>query len=77
MLRCGDGSFYTGISTDVERRLMVHQAGRGARYTRGRGPLTLWWACGPYSHAVALSEERRIKKLSHQEKNALGGGGDQ
>lgn len=56
---------------------MVHQAGRGARYTRGRGPLTLWWACGPYSHAVALSEERRIKKLSHQEKNALGGGGDQ
>ena len=41
ILRCGDGTLYTGIATDTERRLAEHRAGLGAKYTRGRGPLTL------------------------------------
>lgn len=73
IIRCGDGSFYTGIATDVERRLKTHQSGRGARYTRGRGPLMLWWTDGPVSHVEALKAERRIKRLSHERKELLGG----
>ena len=41
ILRCGDGSLYTGIAVDVEHRLAVHRSGKGAKYTRGRGPLEL------------------------------------
>ncbi len=41
LVRCGDGTLYTGISTDVGRRLAEHRAGKGARYLRGRGPLSL------------------------------------
>ncbi len=73
IVRCADGSFYTGISTNVVRRLSQHRSGRGARYTRGRGPLGLWWCAGPYNHGAALSEERRIKRLTHRDKLALGG----
>ena len=73
IVRCKDGSFYTGIALDVERRLALHQSGRGARYTRGRGPLSLWWCEGPLAHREALFEERRIKRLSHQRKEAMGG----
>lgn len=73
VVRCADGSFYTGISTNVSRRVAQHRSGRGARYTRGRGPLGLWWCAGPYNHGVALREERRIKQLTHQAKLGLGG----
>ena len=73
ILRCGDGSFYTGIATNVDRRLKTHQSGRGARYTRGRGPLELWWQEGPMTHQEALKAERRVKRFSHQRKSALGG----
>ncbi len=73
IIRCGDDSFYTGIAINVERRLKTHQDGRGARYTRGRGPLQLWWTSGPWAHADALKEERRIKRLSHRRKVSLGG----
>ena len=41
ILRCGDGTLYTGITTDVEKRLEAHRTGKGAKYTRGRGPLEL------------------------------------
>ncbi|MCY0880103.1 MAG: GIY-YIG nuclease family protein [Firmicutes bacterium] len=73
VLRCQDGTFYTGIAKDVGQRVAAHAAGRGARYTRGRGPLTLWWSDGPFAHGEALRIERRVKRLSHQEKCALGG----
>ncbi|WP_338055176.1 GIY-YIG nuclease family protein [Sulfobacillus harzensis] len=73
VIRCGDGSFYTGISTDIARRLAQHRRGQGARYTRGRGPLGLWWCSGPYNHGTALREERRVKRLTHEDKLALGG----
>lgn len=71
ILRCGDGSLYTGISTDVHRRLDAHIAGKGAKYTRGRGPLTLVYMerCG--SHSEALKRELDIKALTKEEKERL------
>lgn len=68
ILRCGDGSLYTGISTDVQRRLEEHRSGKGAKYTRGRSPLELvyWEECGGKS--AALRRELEIKALSREEK---------
>ena len=71
ILRCGDNTLYTGITTDVEKRLEVHRCGKGAKYTRGRGPLELVYreACG--THSDALRREWEIKKLSREEKIRL------
>ncbi len=71
ILRCGDGSLYTGITTDVERRLSVHRSGKGAKYTRGRGPLELVYReeCG--AHSAALKREWEIKHLSREQKLRL------
>ena len=68
MLRCGDGTLYTGITTDVEKRLEAHRSGKGAKYTRGRGPLELVYRedCG--DHSAALKRELEIKALSREEK---------
>lgn len=71
MLRCGDGSLYTGIAKDLERRLAQHHAGRASRYTRGRLPVALVWSCEIASWGDALREEIRIKALSRTEKEAL------
>lgn len=71
ILRCGDGSLYTGITTDVEKRLEAHRSGKGAKYTRGRGPLALVYreSCG--THSDALKRELEIKKLTKAQKSAL------
>lgn len=71
MLRCGDGSLYTGIAVDVEARLAMHRCGKGAKYTRGRGPLELVYTeeCG--SHSDALRRELEVKKLSREDKRKL------
>lgn len=71
ILRCGDGSLYTGITTDVSRRLAAHRRGKGAKYTRGRGPLELVYrqVCG--THSDALRRELEIKALSRGEKEQL------
>ena len=71
LLRCGDGTLYCGISTDVEARLEVHRSGQGAKYTRGRGPLELVYreVCG--DHSAALKREIAVKKLTRQEKEKL------
>ena len=71
ILRCKDGTFYTGITTDVEKRLEAHRSGKGAKYTRGRAPLELVYRedCG--SHSDALKREHQMKKLSRQEKQQL------
>ena len=71
ILRCADGSLYTGITTDVSRRLEAHRQGRGAKYTRGRGPLTLCYQeeCG--THSEALKREIAVKALTRQEKERL------
>jgi putative endonuclease len=69
--RCADGSLYTGIARDVAARLAQHDAGRGARYTRGRGPLLLLAvrACGTKGNALRL--ELAVKRLPREEKEAL------
>ena len=71
ILRCGDGSLYTGITTDVQKRLAAHRSGKGAKYTRGRGPLELVYSekCG--SHSDALRRELEIKRLTREEKETL------
>ena len=73
ILRCGDGSLYTGITTDVEARLAVHRSGKGAKYTRGRSPLELVYSeeCG--THSDALKRELAIKTLTREEKERLCG----
>lgn len=71
LLRCGDGTLYCGIALDVEARLAQHREGRGAKYTRGRGPLEPVYreACG--SKAEALRREREIKRWPRARKLAL------
>ncbi len=71
ILRCGDGTLYTGIATDVQRRLEAHRSGRGAKYTRGRGPLTLLYQEEAGAHSQALRRERQIKSLPREEKQRL------
>ncbi|MBR6595323.1 MAG: GIY-YIG nuclease family protein [Oscillospiraceae bacterium] len=68
ILRCKDGSLYTGITTDVEKRLEAHQSGKGAKYTRGRGPLELVYReeCG--DHSAALRREIEVKALPREGK---------
>lgn len=68
VVSCRDGSLYTGIATDVERRLAMHDAGKGARYTRGRGPVQLLDQVGPMSHSAALRLERRVKRAATDRK---------
>ena len=71
ILRCGDGTLYTGITSDVEKRLEAHRSGKGAKYTRGRAPLELVYreVCG--SHSDALKRESAIKKLTRIQKEAI------
>ena len=71
ILRCGDGTLYTGITTDVPKRLEQHRTGKGAKYTRGRSPLDLVYQeeCG--SHSEALKRELAVKKLTREQKEVL------
>ncbi|GAA0353304.1 GIY-YIG nuclease family protein [Bacillus horti] len=71
MLRCKDHSLYTGYTTDVQRRLKRHEEGKGAKYTRGRGPFEIVYVeeCGDKSYA--LQREAAIKKLSTNHKKKL------
>jgi putative endonuclease len=71
ILRCGDGSLYTGIAVDAEKRLAQHRKGRGARYTKGRGPLSMVYLETVESHGAALRREAAIRKLGRAGKEAL------
>ena len=71
ILRCGDGTLYTGITDDLPHRLEMHRAGKGAKYTRGRTPLTLAYRENVPSYSEALKREYRIKQLSRAEKQKL------
>lgn len=71
MLRCGDGSLYTGIATDVTRRLEEHRAHAGAKYLRGRGPFEVVFQAEVGSRSLATRVELRIKKLSRSAKEDL------
>ena len=71
MLRCGDGSLYTGYTDDVQRRLAVHQSGKGAKYTRSHQPVELaWWQELP-DKSAALRREIQVKRLTRPRKLQL------
>jgi putative endonuclease len=73
ILACADGSLYTGIARDAQRRLAEHngETGRGARYTASRRPVVLVYQVPFASRSQALREEMRIKRLTRQQKQAL------
>ncbi|UFU01506.1 GIY-YIG nuclease family protein (plasmid) [Radiobacillus kanasensis] len=71
MLRCKDGSLYTGYTNNVEKRLKVHEEGKGAKYTRGRGPFELVFVEEYETKGLALQQEHRMKKLTRKEKEKL------
>ena len=71
LVRCADGCLYTGISTDVARRLAAHQDNRGARRLRGRGPLELVFQSPVGDRGSAQRIEYRVKRLDRRAKQAL------
>lgn len=71
MLRCKDGSLYTGWTNNLEHRLAMHNSGRGAKYTRGRGPLELVYSEELPDKEAAMRRECAIKKLRREQKLAL------
>jgi len=71
VLECSDGTYYTGYTTDVQRRVAEHDAGEGAKYTRGRTPVELRHTESFESKSAAMSREHEIKRLSRAEKEAL------
>ena len=73
IVRCRDGSLYTGYARDPEARVRLHNLGRGARYTRGRRPVTLLHVETFETRGAALSRECAIKRLSRRDKVRLCG----
>ncbi|MFQ5345793.1 MAG: GIY-YIG nuclease family protein [Mariprofundus sp.] len=71
MIRCNNGQLYTGISTDVERRFMEHQSGKGAKFLRGKSPLTLVYQKKIGSCSAALKAEITMKKRSKTDKEYI------
>ena len=71
LLRCGDGTLYTGIALDAQKRLLAHQKGKGAKYTRGRGPLKLVYTETCTNHSDALKRELEVKAMTREQKEAL------
>lgn len=73
VLECADGSFYTGYTTDIDRRIQEHDDGEGAKYTRGRTPVRLIHSERYASKSSAMSREYEIKQLRRREKERLVG----
>ena len=71
ILRCGDGTLYCGITRDVAARLETHRRGKGAKYTKGRGPLELRYVERCPDQPSALRREREIKRMRRTSKLAL------
>ena len=71
LLKCADGSYYTGWSTDPERRLTQHNSGNGARYTRSRRPVELVYTEELPTRSAAMKREIKIKRLPQAEKRSL------
>ena len=71
IVRCADGTLYTGVTTELARRLKEHNAGQGARYTAGRRPVQLVWKEKHPSRSSAQRRETQIKRLPRAEKEAL------
>jgi putative endonuclease len=71
ILECTDGSLYTGITNDLKRRLNAHEAGKGAKYTKRRGPFTVQYTESLNTKSAALQREAAIKSLDRSAKVAL------
>jgi len=71
ILECSDKTLYTGITNNLQKRLELHYAGKGARYTRGRSPQILVYSEKCASKSIALKREYAIKQLSRERKTAL------
>jgi putative endonuclease len=71
LLRCGDGSLYCGTTNDLADRFLAHCEGKGARYTRGRGPLRVAWVEPARDRGAALRREAAVKRLAKSEKEEL------
>lgn len=71
ILRCADNSLYTGVATDIDARLAVHNAGKGAKYTRGRLPVKLVYRESVRGRSAALKREHAIKRLPRAAKRRL------
>ena len=68
MVKCSDGTLYTGWTTDLEKRVSAHNSGKGAKYTKSRTPVELFYREECESKSRALKREARIKKLTRQQK---------
>jgi putative endonuclease len=68
---CKDNSLYTGITTDIDKRIATHNSGKGAKYTRGRGPVKLVYSEKHLGKSEASKREAQIKRLSRTEKLEL------
>ena len=71
MLRCADGSLYTGVATDLPARIATHNAGKGAKYTRGRLPVQLVYSETGLNQGQALRRELQLKALPRRKKLAM------
>lgn len=71
ILLCSDNTLYTGITNDINKRLLTHNSGKGAKYTRGRTPLELVYTLEMGDKSLALKEEYRIKQLTRVDKFKL------
>ncbi|MBR6396425.1 MAG: GIY-YIG nuclease family protein [Lachnospiraceae bacterium] len=71
IVRCADGSLYTGFTTDIEKRVKAHNEGKGAKYTKGRGPVSLVYFEASPTKEEAMSREWHIKRLTKPQKEML------
>lgn len=71
ILKCNDDSYYTGITNDLKKRVSDHENGKGAKYTRGRGPFKIVFQQNSDNRSQASKREIEIKRLSRKEKEAL------
>ena len=71
IVECADGTYYTGSTNNLENRLRLHNAGKGAKYVRGRGPVAVVYQQAYRSDTRALQAERALKKLTRRQKEAL------
>ena len=71
ILKCGDGTYYTGATNNLAARVSKHQAGTGAKYTRGRAPVILVYSELHSDKSAALKREYQLKQLNHAEKRSI------
>lgn len=71
IVKCSDGTYYTGYTNHIKKRINAHNQGKGAKYTRGRRPVTLKYVETYDTKSEAMSREYRIKQLSRKEKQNL------